>query len=194
MLSQRRKRTSSRYSEIVRQHLIPKLGESEMDEITPIVLQHFVTELLQTGNLRTGKGLSANFVSSIINVMQSSLRTAYQLGYTKEYNAIALLTTCGHQKRIALCEADATAKNKRFSRRLFFLWSGYAPRSAERTRKSHNEFRKPLLNIEHLFVCQEKIRNFFRFFSFSYYRLRFGLKAATYRCGSVLKNSSKFHF
>ena len=48
-------RTYNRYSEIVAQHLIPKLGESEMDEITPIVLQHFVTELLQTGNLRTGK-------------------------------------------------------------------------------------------------------------------------------------------
>ncbi|MBQ7173087.1 MAG: phage integrase SAM-like domain-containing protein [Clostridia bacterium] len=80
-------RTYNRYSEIVRQHLIPKLGESEMDEITPIVLQHFVTELLQTGNLRTGKGLSANSVGSIINVMQNSLRTAYQLGYTKEYSA-----------------------------------------------------------------------------------------------------------
>ena len=80
-------RTYNRYSEIVRQHLIPKLGESEMEKITPIVLQHFITELLQTGNLRTGKGLSANSVSSIINVMQSSLRTAYQLGYTKEYSA-----------------------------------------------------------------------------------------------------------
>lgn len=80
-------RTYNRYSEIVVQHLIPKLGESEMDEITPIVLQHFVTELLQTGNLRTGKGLSANSVGSIINVMQSSLRTAYQLGYSKEYSA-----------------------------------------------------------------------------------------------------------
>ena len=80
-------RTYNRYSEIVVQHLIPKLGESEMDEITPIVLQHFITELLQTGNLRTGKGLSANSVGSIINVMQSSLRTAYQLGYTKEYSA-----------------------------------------------------------------------------------------------------------
>ena len=82
-----KERTFSRYSEIVRQHLIPKLGEYEMEEITPIVLQRFITELSQTGNLRTGKGLSANSVGGIINVVQGSLRTAFRLGYLKEYHA-----------------------------------------------------------------------------------------------------------
>ena len=31
-------RTYSRYSEIVDQHIIPKLGENELSEITPIIL------------------------------------------------------------------------------------------------------------------------------------------------------------
>ncbi|MBO4251048.1 MAG: tyrosine-type recombinase/integrase family protein [Clostridia bacterium] len=80
-------RTFSRYSEIVKQHLIPKLGNYELDDITPSVLQHYITELLQTGNLKTGKGLSANSVGSIINVVQNSLRTAFNLGYIKEFTA-----------------------------------------------------------------------------------------------------------
>ena len=80
-------RTFNRYSEIVKQHLIPKLGDYDLDEITPSILQHYITELLQSGNLKTGKGLSANSVGGIINVVQNSLRTAFNLGYTKEYTA-----------------------------------------------------------------------------------------------------------
>lgn len=80
-------RTFMRYSEIVKHHLVPALGDYNLEEITPIVLQHFITGLLQNGNLRTGAGLSANSVSSIINVIQSSLRTAFNLGYLKEYTA-----------------------------------------------------------------------------------------------------------
>ena len=80
-------RTFSRYSEIVEQHIIPRLGKFELDELSPAVLQHYITELLQSGNLKTGRGLAANSVSAIINVIQNSLRTAVNLGYTKEYTA-----------------------------------------------------------------------------------------------------------
>ena len=80
-------RTFSRYSEIVKQHLIPKLGNYELEEITPSAFQHYITELLQTGNLKTGQGLSANSVGSIINVVQNSLRTAFNLGHIKEFTA-----------------------------------------------------------------------------------------------------------
>lgn len=80
-------RTYSRYSEIVRQHILPKLGECELEELTPGVLQKYITELLQTGNLRTGKGLSANSVNAIINVIQNFLRTAFNLGYVPTFTA-----------------------------------------------------------------------------------------------------------
>lgn len=80
-------RTLSSYSEMVRLHITPKLGKYELDEITPSVMQHFITELLQNGNLRTGGGLSANSVNAIINTVQSSLRTAFNLGYIEEFTA-----------------------------------------------------------------------------------------------------------
>ena len=80
-----KQRTYTRYKEIVEQHIIIQLGELDLSEITPYVLQCYVTELLKSGNLRTGKGLSANSVNSIITVIQNTLKTAYSLGITSEY-------------------------------------------------------------------------------------------------------------
>lgn len=82
-----KQRTFVRYSEIVNQHIIPKLGVFELDEIPLYVLQCFVTDLLTKGNLKTGRGLSANSANAIITVVQNSLKTAYTLGFTKEYIA-----------------------------------------------------------------------------------------------------------
>ena len=80
-------KTYQRYKEIARLHLIPKLGEYQLDDISPLVLQKFVTQLLQEGNLTTGEGLSANTVNTIITVAQNSLRSAYTFGELKEFSA-----------------------------------------------------------------------------------------------------------
>lgn len=70
-------KTCERYSEIIEKHLKVKLGEYELDELTPLVLQRYVTELLRSGNIITGKGLAANSVNGIITVIQNSLKLAY---------------------------------------------------------------------------------------------------------------------
>ena len=80
-----KQRTYTRYKEIVEKHINPRLGELDLAEITPYVLQCYVTELLKCGNLRTGKGLSANSVNSIITVIQNTLKTAYSLEMVSEY-------------------------------------------------------------------------------------------------------------
>ena len=80
-----KRRTYTRYKEIVEQHLIPKFGELEVSAITPYMLQCYVTELLKSGNLRTGEGLSVNSVNSIIAVIQNTLKTAYSLGIISEH-------------------------------------------------------------------------------------------------------------
>ena len=80
-------RTYERYKLIIEQHIKEKIGGIELDGLSPLVLQSFITELLQSGNKKTGKGLSANSVNAAISVIQSSLRTAHLLGLTKEYMA-----------------------------------------------------------------------------------------------------------
>ena len=80
-------KTCEKYSEIIEKHLKVKLGEYELDELTPLVLQRYVTELMHSGNIVTGKGLAANSVNGIITVIQNSLKLAYTLGELKEYTA-----------------------------------------------------------------------------------------------------------
>jgi len=83
-------RTYERYKEIVDGHIKPKLGDYVLCELTPLILQQCVTELLQNGNLITGKGLSANTVNAVITVIQNSLKSAVVFGELKEYTAYGI--------------------------------------------------------------------------------------------------------
>lgn len=80
-------RTYERYKLIIEQHIKDNIGNFDLDDLSPLVLQSFITVLLQNGNLKTGAGLSANSVNAVISVIQSSLKTARLLGLTKEYTA-----------------------------------------------------------------------------------------------------------
>ena len=80
-------RTYERYMGIIEQHIKDKIGGMELNDLSPLALQSFITELLQMGNKRTGKGLSANSVIAVISVIQNSLKTAHMLGFLKEYKA-----------------------------------------------------------------------------------------------------------
>ena len=80
-------RTYERYHLIMEQHIKDSIGNIELDALSPLVLQKFISELLQNGNRKTGKGLSANSVNAVISVIQGSLRTVHLLGLSKEYTA-----------------------------------------------------------------------------------------------------------
>ena len=126
-------RTYERYKLIIEQHIKDKIGGIELDDLSPFVLQAFITELLQSGNRKTGKGLSANSVNAIISVIQSSLKTAHLLGLTKEYTANKLKRpklkekpvecfTLAEQKQIE--QAVLTGKKDKLYGILLCLYSG----------------------------------------------------------------------
>lgn len=75
------------YCELTEQHILPKFGEMELEGITPLILQRYISELMEYGNLRTGGGLPASSVNAIITVIQSSLKVAHNLGYLEAYTA-----------------------------------------------------------------------------------------------------------
>ena len=50
-------RTYERYKLIIEQHIEDKIGGIELDGLSPLVLQEFITELLQSGNRKTGKDI-----------------------------------------------------------------------------------------------------------------------------------------
>ncbi len=82
-----KQKTYIRYYDIVSQHLVKAFGDYEMSDLTPLLLQRYATELLQRGNLKTGKGLAANSVNGIITVIQNSLKEACSIGQIPEYTA-----------------------------------------------------------------------------------------------------------
>ena len=93
-------RTFERYKLIVEQHIKDKIGGMELNDLSPLILQPLITELLQGGNKMTGKGLSASSVNAVISVIQSSLKTAHFLGLTKEYTADKLKRPKLMEKRV----------------------------------------------------------------------------------------------
>lgn len=80
-------RTYERYALIIDKHISMDVGKCEISELSALVLQNFITKLLQSGNCKTGNGLSANSVNAIISVLQSSLQTAHLIGVANEYTA-----------------------------------------------------------------------------------------------------------
>ncbi len=95
-----KQRTYTRYGDIVRLHIVPQLGEYDISDLSPLVLQKYVTELLNNGNLQTGEGLSANSVNGIITVLQNSLKLAYTLGIISEYNADKIKRPKATEKKV----------------------------------------------------------------------------------------------
>lgn len=77
-------RTRESYERIIRKQIIEFLGETELENLTALDMQTFVTSLLTSGNKRTNGGLAASSVNTVITVIQSSLKTAVKLGYVKE--------------------------------------------------------------------------------------------------------------
>lgn len=82
-----KQRTFEQYSKVAQIHILPYLGDIELTDLTPFVLQKFITDLTTNGNKRTGKGLSPNFVKTILSVIQNSLKTAHLVGCLPEYSA-----------------------------------------------------------------------------------------------------------
>ena len=65
-------RTYERYKDICNLHIIGQLGDYELDELTPLVLQRHINDIREHGNHKTGGALSANFVNAVITVIQKS--------------------------------------------------------------------------------------------------------------------------
>lgn len=113
-----KQRTFERYKNIISLHILPHLGDYNIEDLSPIILQKFISNLSQNGNKRTNKGLSSNYINGIVSIIQSSLKKAHILGLVTDYNAdkikrpklvekqIVCFTTC-EQKKIEKHIADS---------------------------------------------------------------------------------------
>ena len=72
-------RTYEQYEKIAYTRLIPDLGKYDLEDLTPMVVQKYVAELMQSGNMKTGGGLAANSIKPITTVIRQSLSIACYL-------------------------------------------------------------------------------------------------------------------
>lgn len=82
-----KQKTYNIYFQMIEKHINPTIGGYFLEDLTPMILQTFVTRLLNEGNLKTHKGLAVSTVNLIVTIIQSSLKTAFMLGEAKEYVA-----------------------------------------------------------------------------------------------------------
>lgn len=105
-----KERTILRYGDIINHRLIPNLGNYELDQLTPIVIQRYITELIKGGNLKTGKGLSSNTINIIITVLQGGLYQAHILGYLPEYTGGKIKRPKVREKQVTCFSIDEQEK------------------------------------------------------------------------------------
>lgn len=102
------------YESLVRNHILPSLGEYELDNITPIVMQRLVTNLLSEGKECAKRRLSANSANLIITIIQNSLKTAYMLGYISEYSTDKVKRPKIKEKKVESFTIEEQKKIERF--------------------------------------------------------------------------------
>lgn len=72
-------RTFLKYQEIIEKHINPILGKYELIDLNYEIIQDFVIEKIEHGNLLNHTGLSTNTVLSIVSVLKQSLKQAIML-------------------------------------------------------------------------------------------------------------------
>ena len=128
-----KQRTFEQYSRAAQIHILPYLGDIELTDLTPFILQKFITGLTENGNKRTGKGLSPNFVKTILSIVQNSLKTAHLVGYLPEYSANKIKRPKPKEKQVEcfsaweqkkIEEAALSAKKDKYRGIILCLYTG----------------------------------------------------------------------
>lgn len=149
-------RTYERYKQIVDMHIASTIGDYELNDITPSLLQNLVAELLNNGNKRTFTGLSANSVNSVISVLQNSLKTANMLCYTKTYVADKIIRPKTTEKQVecfSLSEQKKIeaycmqSKKKKLYRIVICLYTGLRIGELLALKFSDIDFNKSIMHI-----------------------------------------------
>ncbi len=86
-------RTYMKYQRQVKNHIIPKLGDYELENLSAGILQRFTVRLSE-------KGLATNTVNSIVSVLKSSLKRAELLGVVSAQYSDTIMLPKAREKQI----------------------------------------------------------------------------------------------
>lgn len=107
-------RTYMRYSEIINQHINPFLGDYQLEELTGGVLQDFVLQKLNSGNLLTHKKLADNSVIAIMSLLKQALKRAVALGVSSVEYTSQIKMPIAQEKEITAFSREEQQKLEEF--------------------------------------------------------------------------------
>ena len=102
-----KKRTYEKYSKQINKHVLPVLGEYNMDNLTAITLQKFVAALID-------KGLSANTVNGVITLLKTSLQRAVSVGVAGRQYSDFIVRPKTREKQVECFSKDEQKKIERY--------------------------------------------------------------------------------
>lgn len=100
-------RTYKKYQRQIELHILPALGEFELNDLTATVLQRFTVDLSE-------KGLSANTVNGIISVLKSSLRRVVLLDVTEREFTAAIVRPKQREKQVDCFSKEEQRKIEKY--------------------------------------------------------------------------------
>lgn len=105
-----KQRTYLQYKESIEKHINPILGDYELTDLSANTLQEFVIQKLETGNLKTGKGLSSNSVIGIVGVLKQALHQALVLEMITKDNSNLIKMPTVQEKLVEAFEIEEQNK------------------------------------------------------------------------------------
>lgn len=107
-------RTYNIYKETFDKHINPILGNYTLEELTPEILQGFIFEKKEKGNLITGGPLANNTVIGIANLLKQSLKEAEMLGVSSSGKTPYLKLPAPSGKEVTAFEKFEQEKLEKF--------------------------------------------------------------------------------
>ncbi len=102
-----KERSYNGYADIIRLHINPILGNYNIQDITPAILQDYVIEKLKTGNLITHQPLASNTVCRIVSVLKQAFTLAINLDLiSKNPTTIIKFSTTSEKEVLALTREE----------------------------------------------------------------------------------------
>lgn len=102
-----KKRTYEKYQKQINKHVLPVLGEYNMDDLTAVTLQKFVATLID-------KGLSANTVNGVITLLKTSLQRAVSVGVAQRQCSDFIVRPKTREKQVECFSKDEQKKIERY--------------------------------------------------------------------------------
>lgn len=117
-------KTAESYRGVIRNHLVPCLGQEELEALTPVRLQGFLAERAACGNRITGGPLSPSSVNLIAAVLKGSLSCACRVGLIPFDPTGRLSRPRGSERLVGCFSAEEQSKIERavLDRDRPYLW------------------------------------------------------------------------